>query len=222
MYLRFLTLSLGLAVAAEGATFTFDFESETATAFPRTGALTSLSMSQGGFTLTITREGTLAPGQFDIVANVGGQAGKPASWGLNSLDPFFQVTSPTAFILNFSHAVNSFRVEVGDYGADTDDRLSLAGYSLADLGGVLVDSDSVFYGSTAFPGIVSGTLSGNGIRSVRMIGGGSGTLAPHSMFYDNLQVDVDIRNEIPEPATCAMLGGGLLGFTFLRRRKQKL
>jgi hypothetical protein len=50
-----------------------------------------------------------------------------------------------------------------------------------------------------------------------MIGGGSAF--PHSLFYDNMVVDVDMRNEIPEPGTYAMLAGGLLGLAFLRRRR---
>jgi hypothetical protein len=53
-----------------------------------------------------------------------------------------------------------------------------------------------------------------------MIGGGA--TSPSSLFYDNMVVDVDIRNEVPEPGTYAMLAGGLLGLAFLRRRKRKL
>lgn len=220
MFFRMSGLALGLAIAASGATFTFDFESETATALPRTGALTSLAMSQGGFTLTITREGAAAPGQFDVVANVssqaGNQSGKPAGWGLNSLDPFVNVGA-SAFILNFSHAVNSFSVQFGDYAQDSDDVLSLTGYDQAGLGGSIVDSDSVAYGTSAFPTFATGTVAGPGILSVRMIGGGSDF--PNSVFYDNMVVDVDMRNEVPEPGTYAMLAGGLLGLAFLRRRK---
>ena len=50
----------------------FDFEDQAATfIYPatRTGTLTTLTMTESGLTVTITRE---AEGQFDIVSNTGG------------------------------------------------------------------------------------------------------------------------------------------------------
>src|SRR5262245_41568658 len=89
----------GALAPAQAQPVTFDFESSTATYLvppggARPGALTNLSITQSGLTMTITREGA---GRFDVLGNPGNSFNRPASWGTNSLDPFFS-TAGTAMI----------------------------------------------------------------------------------------------------------------------------
>jgi hypothetical protein len=217
-------------------TIVFDFEDQPATFIPpalRTGALTTLTMTdtESGLSVTITRE---SDGQFDLVSNtgdIGNQAGKPAAFGLISLDPFYQQTFNTAFILNFSSPITSFSVDMGDYGttgADYDDVLLLQAYSALNGTGALLDSDSGIYGSggflTADPSddIITLQVAALGINSIRMIGGSSGDYAggkfPNSMFYDNLTAET---TAVPEPTTMLLLGTGLVGLWGLRRKFKK-
>src|SRR5689334_21775448 len=113
-------LLLGSAFSpnAQADVLTFDLEKQTATfisppAMGRTGVLTSLTIPNSGVTLTITRD---KGSPFDIVSNTGNQAGKPASWGINSLDPFIEPSN--CWIFNLSQPVTAFSLQLGDYGED--------------------------------------------------------------------------------------------------------
>lgn len=200
-----------LASLASGASAQlFDFESASATyADPpggaRPGALTSLSLTNGGLTLTFTRPSSA----FDIVDNTGGQAGKPAGWGVHSLDPFFAETSATPFVLDFSSPVSFVSFEYGDYGQDSDTG-SVQAFSGPGGTGALLDSASDAYGLSTFPTVGTLSVSGAGIQSIVFIGGAAGF--PHSVFYDNFLVRGSAA--VPEPgaaagliAACMALGG---------------
>lgn len=184
----------------------FDFES-VATTPAFAGGYTTLSMVSGGQTLVITREGGSA---FDVIENTGGQAGKPASWGRNSLAPFFDVPGGS-FVLDFSMGITFFTVETGDYGGDSDDIL-LEAWTGAGGTGTLLGTAGGSYGASSFTTVLTpgGFIPGTAM-SIIMRGGSAGF--KESMFYDNITVE-----SVPEPATFAVLGIGALA---LLRRKRK-
>ena len=197
-----------LPMLTHAAPITFDFEGETATFTPpaaRTGALTTLTMTKSGLTVTITRPGS----SFDIVENIMGQA-KPPSWGTKSLDPFFDATTSTPFIVNFSMPVISVSVDMGDYGQDDDDLL-LEGYAGLDVTGTLlaIETDFLPGGGFDFSFLTLATAV-PAIRSVKMIGGSSAF--PSSVFFDNLTVDPGVTPVIPEPSTAILLSIGFMAF----------
>jgi PEP-CTERM motif len=185
----------------------FDFETQAGTESP-VGALTSLSMTDAGLTMTIKRLGGTA---FDIVDNVSSQAGKPASWGKRSLTPFIDATGG-AFVCDFSLGINFFTVEAGDYGADSDD-ITLEAWTGLGGTGTLIATASPTYGTSAFPTVATGggTIPGTAL-SIVMRGGS--TAFPASLFWDNIHATA-----VPEPASFAVLGIGAVAL--LRRRKRK-
>lgn len=202
---------------ASAATILFDFESTPATfisppAGLRPGALSALSLTEGGLTLSLYRENQ---GRFDIVENAGNQAGKPASFGDRSLDPFFQETVATAFIGNFSEGIFGVSIDFGDYGGDADS-FTLEAYSGLDGTGGLLDSISVNYGGNTFPTFMTASLGGPfPARSIRFIGGSAGSF-PNSLFYDNITA----VTQAPEPATLWLLGTAA-GLVAARRRRRQ-
>jgi len=118
------------ASSLQAGIVTFDFESTPATFISppdssRPGALTSLGLSSSGLTISISRTNST---HFDIVDNNGNQAGKSASFGNRSLDPFFSPGPNTGFIVNFSSALSAFQLSFGDYGQDAE-TLTLNAYS---------------------------------------------------------------------------------------------
>lgn len=209
MRLNAICVAFALAAGTVQADVWFDFEGEASTyvAGARTGSLTSLTMTESGLSVTITRDSGAG---FDIVENIAanGQAGKPASWGDFSLDPFFNETTNDSFVFDFSQRLTTFSIETGDYGAD-EDRVTLTAYDGANGAGNVVDTVSVNWNS-GFPLFI--TLTGNGdIQSVVMTGGSASF--PNSMFYDNLHVEV-----IPVPGAVLLgaLGLGMVGW--IKRR----
>lgn len=189
------------------AAIVFDFEDETATFNPppsRPGDLASLTMTESGLTATITREQNA---RFDIVQNASNPASqvKPAVFGRNSLDPFWD-TGNTAFLVNFSSPILGAQVDMGDYGGDTD-TLVLRAYSGLGATGTLLDSSSLILPAPGpnenFSFSTLSVSSSSSINSLWMIGGSSNF--PNSVFYDNLTVNV-----VPEPSSLALAGLGLL------------
>ena len=200
-------LAFTLAGSAQAATFTF--ESATPTALPRNGALTSYSETNAGLTLTITRPNNA----FDLVSNTGSQAGKPAGWGLVSLDPFVDQTG-SPFVADFSSPITNFSVQFGDYGADSVDTLVANFYAGAGGTGALIGTATQTFDALTFPDFATLTFSsGAPFQSVVFMGGT--TDFPHSVFYDNFAA-----GGVPEPASWALMiaGFGLAGAAMRSRR----
>jgi len=197
------TALLFTAVQAQAAPIIYDFEGEATTG--TSGALTVLVLTEGGVTMTLTRELSTPFDIDDLSPFVG--LGVPASWGSRSLDPFFADFSPTAFIADFSIPLASFSIEAGDFTPSDIDFLQIQAYSGPNATGVLLDTFisplCCFSGSPVFE-FLSGSVTGSNIASVRFIGGS--TIFPNSMYYDNITVDA-----VPEPASLLLLGTGLAG-----------
>jgi hypothetical protein len=229
------TVWLGIAPVANADTVNFDFESQLATAIPgtgiRTGAYTSLSITLSGLTIDITRPG----GKFDIVQNTFFDATrnqtKPTPWGSKSLDPFYQQTQSTPFVVNFSLPVTSVSIMMGDYGDDMNDVLVLKAFSGSNASGTVLasGSDSLPLGGTAFDSRTL-SVSAAGINSISLIGGSP--FFPHSVFYDNLTVTFDSGGgttgegppgNIPEPSALTLVALGTVGLLMAARiKKQKV
>jgi PEP-CTERM motif len=199
---------------AHAETVKFDFENQTATfisppALGRPGALTSLTLTNSGWTLTVLRQGRIP---FDIVSNTGNQAGKPAGWAIKSLDPFIEPTAP--WIFNLSLPATAFSLELGDYGEDVD-TWTLQAFSGANGTGSLLASATGNYGLQAFPTINIPSVNSAAILSLMLIGGSDAAGFPDSVFLDNIQVTAP--SLVPEPSTFLLLATVLFG-TMLRKR----
>lgn len=204
-------LSLASAALSAQASL-FDFESSTATFFSppdfnRPGSYTSLSQTDGGLTLVLTRDNKTA---FDVVDNNNFQGGKPASWGDHSLDPFFDAGS-AGWIGNFSGLVSSVSLDWGDYGAD-DDTLTMNVYSGLNGTGTLLGSVSGSITSLeTFVGHLS--IAAAGIQSFTLQGTSSAPGFDNSVFIDNISARP--MGTVPGPA--AAVSFALLA---LRRRRK--
>lgn len=197
----------------------FNFESETPTyvappAEDRPGALTSLSITNGGVTMTVTRQNGTA---FDIVSNTGAQSNKPEGWGNNSLDPFF-ATGNDGWILNFSKPLTSFSIEYGDYSIPDIDSIQLQAFTALGGSGILTgtgsDAQSVFFPLAQTVSVSSDTP----FQSI-LITSTSSTGAHNSTYLDNVNVVVASSAAAPEPGTFALLGVGMGMVGFITRRR---
>ena len=198
-------VAAALPMAAQAQTYTF----ETA----GTATVTSYSDTQGGVTMTLTRQG----GKTFSFSDVGASA---PGFGSRSLYPFTDTTAG-AFIANFSSARSFFSYQAGDFAPSDDDTLTLSLYSGLNGTGTLVGTTSFFYGASGFPTIATLSLVSSAPFLSAIFNGGSADF-PNSVFYDNIIVRPAVGGAVPEPATWAMMlaGFGAVGFA-MRRRQQK-
>jgi hypothetical protein len=111
-----------------------------------------------------------------------------------ALSPFRFSTQGGDLIVNFSRPMNRFSVRMGDFGADTPDRLSLRAYAGTNGTGPLI-SETISSLPTMPPGSQQWSdrqlsIRGTGMQSVRMIGGTNPF--PNSVYYNNFIVTFDV------------------------------
>ncbi len=102
-------------------------------------------------------------------------------------------------------------VELGDFGADTDD-LFLAAY----------DSFNNLLGADIFPGSTSDTLVNLSVSFANIsyvLFGSTNPQFLNSVFADNLTFTADSTPAIPLPAGGLLLLSGMAGLAFVRRRR---
>lgn len=204
------SLLAAFPAAARGDVVVFTFES-----FAVSSGLTTLTLSGGGLTATLTR-----PGDTFGIFNLATAAipGDP-SFGQRSLDPFANDGDlrNTPFVLNFSQAITGLSIDMGDFGADND-VLTIQLFSGANGTGTLLGSSSlplVGCDCNVFSFLTPSATSTPALSAV-FIGGSTGF--PNSVYYDNIKVTFGTTTT-PEPGTLALFASGLVGLGFLRRRK---
>jgi PEP-CTERM motif len=202
-------LSAGCASTALADTTNFNFETLGTTSG---GGLSSVVLSQGGLTMTLSRPGSV----FDIT-NLSGLPGVTASWGSRTLDPLANAFNAPVFNANFSQALSNISIEAGDFTPSDLDNLTLVAYDALDGTGNIVGHFIAFCCDVGSGFVFTRlTVSGAGIRSIHFYGGSDGL--PNSVYYDNITATVESA-AVPEPATIILLGGALLGLAAKGRRR---
>lgn len=174
--------------AAHAQPVAFDLEDQTPTPGSKDqGRLSSLTLVKEGVAIRITRPGSL----FDLCDNfgLGPDWQKDANWRAISLSTFFDASSATPLVIDFSVPIAAFSLDIGDFSQDTD-ALEVEAFSEAGGRGTSVACtvetlpDNNSYDKFTFKRL---EVRGDNIRSVRVLCGSASE--PHSMYYDNLAIE---------------------------------
>ena len=207
----------GIAIAAFGivggaqAFSLYTFESLAGTSG---GALTSLSQTDEGLTMTLTRTSGAA---FDVLNTTpfrGTSFQFPLQWRNRVLDPFANQSIDDWFIADFSTPVTAFEFEYGDFGADSDQAV-LEVWSGPNATGTLITTVTSDFLTRRIPSYdaLGWNNAGNSAVAAQSFKFRAGSANfQNSVYYDNFAAEA-----VPEPATLAILGLGLAAFA--RRRK---
>ncbi|WP_149499233.1 hypothetical protein [Roseiconus lacunae] len=195
-------------------TVVFDFETPE---LPGTGNINvptfgPVSFTEQGVTMTITHENDV-----EFAYNRRTSTAFTSRFGFQAFSAFGDSGGssrfdPGAFLLDFDTVITSISVDMGDFGVEADDLLVEA-YSGLGATGTLIGTGTGFVPDVSGFRFDTVTVSGEGIRSVRMIGGSESI--PNSVFYDNITVTL---SAIPEPSGALFFAALLCGTTLLRRR----
>ncbi len=158
------------------------------------GALSSLTLTEGGVTMTLTRGSDAHFDIFDLSIYSG-----PPTWGARSLDPFQEgnFNPGRQFIADFDPPVCVFQVQFGDYDGD-DDNFVLNAYDGPGGTGNLIDSETIFWSiNKTFPDDVGrGTVSG-GTGSISSVTFDTTGSYYNSVYYDNIVVKTRTTDHMP-------------------------
>ncbi|MDU0457506.1 MAG: PEP-CTERM sorting domain-containing protein [Geobacteraceae bacterium] len=193
-----ITLAAVLAFSVNAIAATINFDTTA------TGTYTSLSFSD----LTITYTG--GTGSFQVSS---ADPGSPISG--NALLSYYTNPGTAPFLVTFNNNtnVNSFSIGVGDYNQDVDNTYLQA----FDASWNLLGSDYYQNPDTQYGGDFLSVATASAIKYVKFW---DADPYPGAVYWDVMSYDNNAP-AVPEPSTMLLLGGGLAGLAFWRRKQRK-